>query len=318
MKKLILVDGNAIVHRAYHALPPLSAKEGQLTNAVYGFFSMILKIKADLRPEFLIVCFDRPKPTFRKELYVGYQAHREGMDEDLVPQLNFVREGLQKAKVPIFEVDGYEADDLIGTLSVQAVDQREEDVQVIILSGDRDLLQLVNHKVKMLAPVVGMSKMTLYDSHGVEEKYGLRPEQMVDYKALRGDPSDNYPGVPGVGQKTASELLQKYGSLECVYEHLGELPERLAQKLAEGAESAGLAKKLAAIVLDAPVRLNLKKADVNKIDQKALKEFFKDHGFRSLLERLEKGEKIDHKLEESKKNEEKKEEDKKNEQLGLL
>src|SRR5680860_1636116 len=153
MKKLILIDGNAILHRAFHALPPLTNKEGILANAVYGFFSMILKINVDLKPDFLVVCFDRPKPTFRQELYVGYQAQRPSMDEGLVPQILLVHKGLEDARIPIFEVDGYEADDLIGTLSVQAVKDNKEDIQVIILSGDRDLLQLVNHKVKVLAPV---------------------------------------------------------------------------------------------------------------------------------------------------------------------
>ncbi|MCL4354228.1 hypothetical protein M1349_02020 [Patescibacteria group bacterium] len=318
MEKMILVDGNAILHRAFHALPPLTNKEGKLTNAVYGFFSMILKIKADLRPDYLVVCFDRPKPTFRQELYVGYQAHRPTMDNDLVPQIEMVHEGLEKANIPIFEVDGYEADDLIGTISVQTVEDNKEDIQVIILSGDRDLLQLVNHKVKVLAPIIGMTKMILFDSDVVEEKYGLRPEQIVDYKALRGDSSDNYPGVAGVGQKTASGLLQKYGSLEAVYDHLDEIPPKLAEKLAEGAEAAGLAKKLAQIVLDAPIRLDLKKAEISKLNKKGLADFFKEHGFKSLLDRLEKGERAEEKLKEEKRVEVKKEEEKKNEQLGLL
>ncbi|HZJ18450.1 MAG TPA: 5'-3' exonuclease H3TH domain-containing protein, partial [Patescibacteria group bacterium] len=288
MKKLILIDGNAILHRAFHALPPLTNKEGILANAVYGFFSMILKINVDLKPDFLVVCFDRPKPTFRQELYVGYQAQRPSMDEGLVPQILLVHKGLEDARIPIFEVDGYEADDLIGTLSVQAVKDNKEDIQVIILSGDRDLLQLVNHKVKVLAPIVGMSKMILFDSKAVEEKYGLKPEQIIDYKALRGDPSDNYPGVLGVGQKTASNLLQKYKNLEEVYKHIDEIPKNLAQKLAEGAEAAGLAKKLATIVLDAPVRLDIKKASIENLSKEDLKKFFSENGFRSLLERLEK------------------------------
>ncbi|MBU2632342.1 hypothetical protein KKG52_01380 [Patescibacteria group bacterium] len=322
MEKMILVDGNAILHRAFHALPPLTNKDGILANAVYGFFSMILKIKADLRPDYLVVCFDRPKPTFRQELYVGYQAQRPSMDNDLVPQITMVHEGLERANVPIFEVDGYEADDLIGTLSVQAVEDNKEDVQVIILSGDRDLLQLVNHKVKVLAPIIGMTKMILFDSNAVEEKYGLKPEQFVDYKALRGDSSDNYPGVAGIGQKTASSLLQKYGNLENVYKNLGEISQGQAQKLAEGAEAAGIAKKLAQIVLDAPIKLDLKKAKVNKIDKKELTEFFREHGFRSLLERLEKEDRVEQReaasAKASEEKDKKQEEKDKNKQLGLL
>ncbi|PIP75100.1 MAG: hypothetical protein CO135_03460 [Candidatus Levybacteria bacterium CG_4_9_14_3_um_filter_35_16] len=322
MRKMILIDGNAILHRAFHALPPLTNKDGKLTNAVYGFFSMLLKIKTDLRPEYLVVCFDRPKPTFRKQLYVGYQAKRPTMDNDLVPQIALVHEGLERANVPIFEIDGYEADDLIGTLSVQAVEDNKEDVQVIILSGDRDLLQLVNHKVKVLAPIIGMTKMILFDADVVEEKYGLRPEQIVDYKALRGDSSDNYPGVIGIGQKTASSLLQKYGSLECVYEHLDEIPEKQAQKLAEGAEAASLAKKLAQIVLDAPIKLDLKKAEIEKLDKKELADFFREHNFRSLLERLVKEERVEQReavsIKISEEKQKKLEKEEKNEQLGFL
>ena len=319
MKKLILIDGNAILHRAFHALPPLTNKEGILTNAVYGFFSMILKINADLKPDFLVVCFDRPKPTFRQELYVGYQAKRPSMDEDLVPQIELVHKGLEEAGVPIFEVDGYEADDLIGTLSVQAVEDNKENIQVIILSGDRDLLQLVNHKVKVLAPIIGMTKMILFDSKVVEEKYGLKPEQIIDYKALRGDSSDNYPGVLGVGQKTASSLLQKYKSLEAIYEHLDEIPEKLSQKLAEGVEAAGLAKKLATIVLDAPVKLDLKKAAIEELNKENLKKFFSDYGFRSLLERLGKVEKTEEReSKQLKKEEAKKEKKVDSDQLGFL
>lgn len=321
---MILVDGNAILHRAFHALPPLTDKDGILTNAVYGFFSMILKIKADLRPDYLIVCFDRPKPTFRQELYVGYQAQRPTMDNDLVPQIAMVHEGLERANIQIFEVDGYEADDLIGTISVQTVEDNKEDIQVIILSGDRDLLQLVNHKVKVLAPIIGMTKMILFDADVVEEKYGLRPEQIVDYKALRGDSSDNYPGVAGIGQKTASSLLQKYGSLEAVYDHLDEIPQKQAQKLAEGAEAAGLAKKLAQIVLDAPIKVDLKKTAVEKIDKKGLADFFREHGFRTLGERLDKEERTIEREAKSKNPPSHKAsegqgiEEKKNEQLGLL
>src|SRR6202142_4014042 len=154
MKKLVLIDGNAILHRAFHALPPLNNAEGQPTNAVYGFFSMLFKIIEDLRPEYLIVCFDRPKPTFRKEMYVGYQAKRPKMSDELSPQFDVVYKALDEAKVKHFGVDGYEADDLIGTFSKQGA---EKDLQVIIVSGDRDLLQLVNSHVLMLAPITGIT-----------------------------------------------------------------------------------------------------------------------------------------------------------------
>jgi DNA polymerase-1 len=159
MNRLVLIDGNAIVHRAYHALPPLhKTEDGQITNAVYGFFSMTLKIISDLAPDNLIVCFDRAAPTFRKQLYVGYQATRPKMEDDLSGQFEIIREVLAKIKVCVFELDGYEADDLIGTLANQAAKENKEN-QVVILTGDRDLLQLVNSQVLILAPIVGVTKM---------------------------------------------------------------------------------------------------------------------------------------------------------------
>ncbi len=280
-----MIDGNAIIHRAFHALPPLSNKAGQPTNAVYGFFTMLLKIIEDLRPEYLIVCFDKKAPTFRKQMYVGYQATRPKISDDLVPQIDLVHKALDSAKIPHFEIDGYEADDLIGTISKEA---KKKNLQTIIVSGDRDLLQLVNSKVLMLAPVVGMTKMTLFDEVKVKDKYGLEPEQIVDYKALVGDPSDNYPGVAGIGPKTASSLIGKYQILEELYKHISELPDNLQVKLANDAEQAALAKKLATIITDAPVKLEEKNAEIAKMDKEALKRFFEKLGFRSLLGRLSK------------------------------
>lgn len=283
MKKLVLIDGNAILHRAFHALPPLTSLDGKPTNAVYGFFSMLFKILQDLNPEYLIVCFDKKAPTFRKQMYVGYQAKRPKMSDELVPQIDIVHKALDEAKINHFEVDGYEADDLIGTLSRQA---KEEDIQTIIVSGDRDLLQLVNGKVLMLAPVVGITNMTLFDEVKVKEKYGLNPIQIIDYKALVGDSSDNYPGVTGIGPKTASSLLGKYQTLEGLYEHLSELPPQIQEKLAQDAEQAAMAKKLATILLDAPVKFDEQNSQVTKIDKEALRKVFEKLSFKSLLKRF--------------------------------
>lgn len=285
MKKLVLIDGNAILHRAFHALPPLNNSDGQPTNAVYGFFSMLFKIIEDLQPEYLIVCFDRPKPTFRKQMYVGYQAKRPKMSDDLVPQVDVVHKALDSAKIKHFGVDGYEADDLIGTLSKEG---KESNLQVIIVSGDRDLLQLVNSHVLMLAPIVGITKMILFDENKVKEKYGLSPLQFIDYKALVGDSSDNYPGVSGIGPKTASNLLQKYDTLENLYAHISDLPFGLQEKLANDAEQAALAKKLATIIMDAPVKFEEKEAQISRMDKVALKKFFEKLNFKSLLNRFPK------------------------------
>jgi len=290
MKKLILIDGNAILHRAYHALPPLTNKEGIVVNAVYGFFSMFLKIIEDQKPDFIVVCFDKKAPTFRKELFVGYQAKRPKMSDDLVPQIKFVHDILREAKVEIFEVDGYEADDLIGTISVQAVEGKlDGGVEVFIVSGDRDLLQLVNDRVKVIAPITGLTNMVIFDEASVLQKYKIKPSQMVDYKALVGDPSDNYPGVAGIGPKTASELINQYGNLENIYKNLEEIKEKnpnLALKLAQDAESAGLAQKLAGVVLNAPITLDIEKSGMKYFNRDGLIREFEEFGFRSLLGRL--------------------------------
>lgn len=285
--KLILVDGNAIVHRAFHALPPLTNKQGVMTNAVYGFFSMLLKVVGDLRPEHLVVTFDRAAPTFRQELFVGYQAQRPKMVDELSNQFKILHQILENAKFKIFEVDGYEADDLIGTLSKQAVDKFEEDV--IILSGDRDLLQLVNHRVMEMAPIVGVTKMILFNEERVRDKYGLEPYQIVDYKSLVGDASDNYPGVSGIGPKTASGLINKFGSLEGIYDHLAEINPKLSEKLATDAEQAALAKKLATIALDAPIHYMQDECKTEDIDNKSLLKSFKEQGFQSLINRFNLG-----------------------------
>lgn len=283
MQKLVLIDGNAILHRAFHALPPMNSKDGKPTNAVYGFFSMLVKIIGDLRPEYLVVCFDRKKPTFRKEMFVGYQAKRPQMSDDLAPQVNLVHKALDSAKITHFGIDGYEADDLIGTISVQAVKQS---LEVIILSGDRDLLQLVNGHVLMLAPIVGISNMTLFDEVKVKEKYGLRPSQFIDYKALVGDNSDNYPGVTGIGPKTAADLINRFDTLEGIYSNLGEINPQTAEKLAKDAEQAAMAKKLATIIIDAPLNFKKDEALLSKIDIKGLIKNLEKLGFNNLLKRV--------------------------------
>ena len=350
MQRFILIDGNAILHRAFHALPALTNKDGIVVNAVYGFFSMFLKILEDQNPDFVVVCFDKKAPTFRKELFVGYQAKRPKMSDDLVPQIKFVHGILEKAKVEIFEVDGYEADDLIGTIAVQAVQNTQKtqqvsasenqrikksdksdnlrhrnsessefsEMEVFIVSGDRDLLQLVNHHVKMIAPVTGLTNMIIFDEQKVEEKYGIKPSQIVDYKALVGDSSDNYPGVAGVGPKTAANLLKEYESLSGIYKNLEKIKAKtpnLALKLAEGAESAGLAQKLAGIVLDAPINLDIQKASMKLFDTEGLKNEFEKYGFKSLLKRLENNGTKEPEETEGIKNKKEKE---KNQQLGLL
>ncbi len=283
MQRLLLIDGNAILHRAYHAYPPtFTDKEG---NAVYGFFAMLIKLLEEVKPQYLAIAFDTGAPTFRMELYAGYHANRPQLANDLSPQIPILQDALREIGIPLYGIEGYEADDLLGTLSVLA---KKQDVETIIVTGDRDLLQLVNGQVHVLMPLLGITKTALFDAKRVEEKYGVKPSQFIDYKALVGDASDNYPGVTGIGPKTAADLLQKYGSFENLYTHIGELSPQIGQKLAIDAEQAALAKKLATIHTDAPVHFNAKDCRVELFSPEKFAKEFERLGFNSLKKRVEK------------------------------
>lgn len=304
MQKLLLIDGNAIVHRAYHALPPLSAPDGTIVNALYGFLSMFFTVITDLKPEYVIVSFDISKPTHRQALYAGYQSGRPSLTDDLISQFVMIHEALAKMNISIYEAEGYEADDVIGTIATQVArmsppraenttnfksqisNKAPERIETIVLTGDRDLLQLVNKTTKVLMPVVGVKETKLYDEEAVEEKFGVKPSQFIDYKALVGDASDGYPGVSGIGPKTASSLLQKFQTFEYMYEHLGELPPKIAEKLATDAEQGALAKKLAAIVTDVPLTCRIEESRWTDFNTKGAMETFNLYGFDSLIRRF--------------------------------
>ncbi len=290
MQKLLLIDGNAILHRAYHAYPPLTNPKGEVINAVYGFFSMLLTVLQDQDPEYLVVCFDRGKPTIRQTMFAGYHAHRPQMADDFIKQIRLVDAIVEKMKVAVFALEGYEADDVIGTISSRITNDpelRTKNVEVVIVTGDRDLLQLVNPHVKVLMPLVGLTKTVLFDEAAVEEKYGVHPRQFIDYKALIGDPSDGYPGVTGIGPKSAAKLLQEYKTFENLYHNVGLLPEKIGLKLATDAEQAALAKQLAAIITDVPLQFDIKKCVCSGFDIKALRVAFREQGFTSLLTRVD-------------------------------
>ncbi len=286
MNKLLLIDGNAMIHRAYHALPPLTNTKGEPVQAVYGFFSMLLNVIVDQEPTHLVVCFDRGKPTIRQTMFAGYHVHRPELPDEFVHQIILIHELLEKMHVAMFELDGYEGDDLIGTISKEAVESAK-DMSVVILTGDRDMLQLVNGHVKVLMPLVGITKTVMFNEKAVEEKYGVHPRQFIDYKALIGDASDGYPGVTGIGPKTAASLLQKFGTFENLYSKVGELPEKVGLKLATDAEQAALAKKLATIITDAPIQFNINNCKCADFDPKSLLEGFREQGFKSLTARYE-------------------------------
>lgn len=285
MKTLLLIDGNAMLHRAFHAMPELT-KNGQMVNAVYGFFSMLMNIMAERNPTHVAVCFDRSKPTIRQSLYAGYHEHRPPMADGLSGQIATVDRLLEAMKVPIFSLDGYEGDDMIGTIATK-VTESDPAMHVLIVTGDRDMLQLVTEQVHVLMPIVGLTKTVEFDPAKVEEKYGIHPRQFIDYKALIGDPSDGYPGVTGIGPKTAANLLREYKTFESLYEQVGELPENVGMKLATDAEQAALAKKLATIITDAPMPFDIALCEVKQFDLRALHKEFEELGFNSLITRLE-------------------------------
>jgi DNA polymerase I len=285
MKKLLLIDGNAILHRAYHAYPPLTNPNGEVINAVFGFFSMLLTVLTDQRPDYLVVCFDRSKPTIRQAMFANYHANRPKADDGFISQVKIVDDILERMKVSVFALDGYEGDDLIGTIARSAVEEYKE--EVVIVTGDRDMLQLVNPHVKVLMPLIGLTKTVIFDEAKVEEKYGVHPRQFIDYKALIGDPSDGYPGVTGIGPKSAAKLLQEYETFENLYEKVNELPVKVGLKLATDAEQAALAKQLATIITDAPIQFDLLKCDTKHFDIKALRQAFREQGFNSLQTKVD-------------------------------
>lgn len=281
---LVLVDGHAILHRAYHALPPLTNRSGELVNAVYGFCSILLKVVDDLKPQYLAIAFDTAKPTFRQMEYVGYQAQRPKTEVEFASQIEKVHRLVKALGVSIYEAPGFEADDVLGTLAKKASQKK---LAVIIVSGDRDLFQLVNRQVRLYMPLRGLSEAKIFDSEGVEEKMGVKPEQIVDYKALVGDPSDNYPGVPGIGPKGAINLIERFGSLEKIYQSLGEIDNRiLVDKLKSGKESALLSQRLATVVINVPLKFDLTKSRLPNFDRPEAIEVLKEFGFKSLIARI--------------------------------
>lgn len=293
MNRLVLIDGNAIMHRAYHALPPLTSPDGNVVNVVYGFISMMLKIFHDLKPSHIAVAFDRPGKTFRDELFAAYQIQRPKMDDDFISQIALVHEAVDAFGVPIFELDGFEADDMIGTIVEQVLNGHTTPSegmvdQVVIITGDRDILQLVvDERVLVFMPTKGLSEGKLYGEKEVVERMGVQPSLIIDLKALMGDASDNYPGVAGIGPKTALHLLSEYGSLESMYEHVDAIKNPTIQaKLISGKESARLGKTLATIRRDAPIVFMPDTARIRSLDTPAIRLLLEKFHFPSLLRRL--------------------------------
>ncbi len=285
MKKFILIDGNAIFHRAFHALPLFKTSSGEYTNAVYGFLKMLIEIIKREKPEYIAVAFDHKEKTLRKLEYDAYKAQRSAPPEQLYPQLPRLKELLEVLKIKHYELQGYEADDLLGTFATVA--QKLPDLEVVIVTGDKDALQLVNEKVRVVAPLKGISEVIDYTPEMVKEKTGLTPSQIVDYKALKGDTSDNIKGVQGIGEKTAVEMLQKYGTLESIYNHLTELSAGVQKKLEAGKDDAIFSKRLATLICDAPIEMHLEECLSQKIPASELRTMLEKLEFKGLLKQVD-------------------------------
>jgi len=284
-EKIILVDSSALIHRAFHALPPLTTIAGEQVNAVYGFALILLSVLEKLKPRYIACAFDLKKPTFRHKIYKAYKAKRAKAPEELYEQIPRVKELVNAFNIPILEKEGYEADDVIATLK-RKIEKEMPSGEIYILTGDLDTLQLVDKQTRVYTQKRGFKDLVIYDVGKIKERYGLSPQQMVDYKALRGDPSDNIPGVRGIGEKTALSLLKKFGSLEKIYQSLNKLQGAIKEKLEKSKQQAFFSKKLAVLVSNIPLKFSLKEARLADYDRQKVVKLFQELGFKSLLARL--------------------------------
>jgi len=283
-KRLIVIDANSIIHRAFHALPSLTTKSGERVNAVYGFLLVLFRVIKEFQPDYIAACFDFPGKTFRHKKFEQYKAKRPKAPDELYNQIPLVKNVLAGFNIPVFEKEGFEADDIIGTIS------NLSPMETIILSGDQDVLQLVDYKTKAYILRKGVKDIILVDEAGVKEKYGFLPSQLLDFKALRGDASDNIPGVAGIGEKTAGELLSQFGNLNNMYKNIGDVGSpRIKELLSENKDQAFLSRELAEIKKDAPIDFVLEKCRWQNYDKEKIVSLLKGFEFYSLLNRLSGG-----------------------------
>lgn len=283
-ERLVVIDGNHLIHRAFYAIQnPLKTSTGEQTNAIYGFAGMLLNILEAEEPDYIAMTFDEKAPTFRHEVHEGYKATRKKAPDELYTQIPRIHELVKAFNIPIYSKEGYEADDMMGTLAVKA---KKEGIVSYIVTGDMDMLQLVNGGVYVVFPHKGYREPTFYDAKKVFEKYGIHPDQVVDYKALVGDVSDNIKGVEGIGPKGAEQMLSKYKTLDGIYEHLDELSEGHRAKLIKDRESAYFSRHLAEIVTTVPCDWKKEDTAIDKLDYLGLQKFFEEMEMRSLQRRL--------------------------------
>lgn len=287
-EKLVIIDGHALIHRAYHAIPPLTTKDGDSVNAVYGFTVILLNVLRDLKPKYIAIAFDLPGKTKRHDDFSGYKANRSAAPDDLVAQFDRVRKIAEAFNIPVISKEGYEADDIIGTIAKNS----PAEIENYIVTGDLDELQLVDKKTKVYTMKRGFSDILIYDEKKVYERYGLTPKKFVDFKALKGDPSDNIPGVAGIGEKTAINLISEFGSLDNIYQNLDKIKPPIAEKLKKEKEIAYLSQKLSRIETDLKISFDLKKCLLADYDQTTVLSLFRDLGFNSLVNKIPESNKL--------------------------
>lgn len=274
------------MHRAFHALPKtLILPDGRLINAVYGFASFLINALRTEKPDYIAVTFDHAKKTVRHEEYAEYKGTRKAAPQEFYDQIPLIKKLIESFGIAQFEFPGFEADDLIATLKKRF--SEEDHPEILIYSGDHDIFQLINDHTKVAYPVSGLNKVMHYDSQKIKERYGLTPDQIVDYKALAGDASDNLPGVLGIGGKTASNLLKEYGSLDKIYENLDKTPKKIREKLINGKENAFLSKRLATLIADLNIEYKPENLSTKNLSFDRVKNFFEKMRFQSLIKRLE-------------------------------
>lgn len=283
---MILIDANSLIHRAFHALPPFKTGEGELVNAVFGFCSMLLTVISRLKPDYIAATFDLPGKTFRHKAYKDYKATRVKAPDELYEQFERIREILSTMNIPVFQKEGYEADDLIATIAEKM--KAHPEIQTYIVTGDKDAYQLIDDSTYIFSPKKVKGENIVFTPEKLIEKTGLAPDQIVDFKALTGDPSDNIPGVAGIGIKTGVSLLKKYGTLDNVYNNLDEIKGALHKKLKEGKEDAYASKKLVELVNKVPVDFDLNKTKMNSEDFSRIIPLFEKLNFSSLVNRIKK------------------------------
>lgn len=289
MKKFVIIDANALIHRAFHAVPPtIHSPSGELVNAVFGFTAILLGILEVENPEYIAVAFDMKGPTFRDAEYTQYKATRGPMDDLLGKQFAPIREVIQAFNIPIFEKEGLEADDYLAIVATE-VKKKYKDIEVIIVTADKDALQLVEDRITVVSPISGYTKVKRYDRAAVKEKMGVWPEQVPDFKGLSGDPSDNISGVPGIGEKTACKLLEQFGSVEGIYEHIEEVkPDRIRELMRAHEETARLCKRIATLVREDGITVDLDCCGTHNFDVKKVRSVFAELGFKGHTARMEK------------------------------